>query len=258
MPDIFDLIDLGQKADVETGRQRDESASLAARPKNKVDIDIFDQVARTPQGGRSEAMLRNPPTSSTGEVMSKVGEFAKKSALPTAGGLIGGAAGTLAGPGWGNVIGAGLGGAAGEALNQYFGITEPSATDIAISAVAPVGFRGAAQAAKSAKPLLKAVPGVSDVLKQPVVQQMKELPAKFLPAQSSRELYAELASQPEAMVKFPKTIAMMENMAQREERLIPGLQSEAIKRGERGGAEKLTTARPETIDPVRQAQGYTG
>ena len=203
----------------------------------------LDQL-NAPQGGRSEAMLRNPPTSSPGKVLRNVGEFAKKSAIPTALGVAGGALGTLAGPGYGTAIGAGIGGGVGEFINQKLGITEPSLTDIGISAIAPSALRGAGQALKAAKPLTKTIPGVSAVLKQPVVQQMKELPAKFLPAQSSKELFEELASQPESLVKFPKTVAMMEDLAKREERLIPGLQSEAIKRGERGGAEKLTTARP--------------
>jgi hypothetical protein len=185
-------------------------------------------------------------------------KFVKQSAIPTATGMAGGAAGTLlGGPGLGTAVGAGIGGAAGEGINQYFGITEPSATDIAISAVAPSALRGAGRALSAAKPLLKQIPGVSAVLKQPIVRQIKELPSKFLPSTSSKDLYSELANLPEATVRFPKTIAMMEDMAKREERLIPGFQSEAIKRGERGGVEKLSSAKPAIIDPVREAQGYT-
>ena len=253
---------------IDEGKSDQEVESLVGKSKWK-NVEMFKAAPASqpveqpqtvaPKGGRSEAMLRNPPTSSSGEVLGKVGAFAKKAAIPTALGAAGGALGTLAGPGLGTAIGAGLGGGAGEFINQKLGITEPSLTDIAVSAVAPSALRGAGKALSAAKPLLKNIPGVSAVLKQPVVEEMKNLPAKFLPAESSKSLFAELADLPNAQVKFPRAIAVADELANKEAGLIPGLQSEAIKRGERGAAEKLSSAKPETQQFVSTpGKGVTG
>src|SRR3990167_2752921 len=203
MPDIFDLIDLGQKADVETSRQRGESASLAVKPTNKVDIDIFDQVARTLQApDATEAALsaavsapsKTPkveaePTSSFGE---RAGQFIRESIGPTAGAYGGAKAGAALGtafpvlgpitPAVGGMVGAMGGGMLGEYGTQKAGIKPESTGDILTTGATELAFPLAgktltsAPVRKAGQAILKRLPGASAILKQEPLAYLRQIP----------------------------------------------------------------------------------
>lgn len=235
---------------MDQGKSDAEIESLVGKTKWK-DAELFKVPA--------PAAHPLAPPRDAGSEWRAVGNFAKKAAIPTILGGIGGLAGTaLGGPGVGTAAGAGGGGALGEGINQALGITEPSVADIAISAVAPSALRGAGQVGKAIiKPAARLVPGVSAVLKQPIVQEARNLPQKFLPKQSSKSLYGEVAGLEDTNVLFPKTIALQNEMEAAEATLMPGLQSAVIKRGERGGAEALSSGR--TAKLIKEpGKGYTG
>src|SRR3990167_1365491 len=104
MPDIFDLIDLGQKADIEKVRQRDEFARLGVTPPQEANLtqqqDIFDQVAKNDQTEAAiEAAGRTPgqtPTRSK-SFGDQAGQFVKESVGPAAGAYGGAKAGAVLG-----------------------------------------------------------------------------------------------------------------------------------------------------------------
>lgn len=227
-------------------------------------LDLVPVSPEEAEQVRAAAGVKRPITKenlgeAASSVASGVGQFLKEAAIPTATAAGGAALGSLLGPG-GTVGGGVIGGGLGEGINQALGITEPSAGNIALSAggalLGPGVQKGAQLAKRGALAAAKVIPGVSGVLKQPVVQSIRRLPSKFLPETGSKQLFGELEGLAETNVKFPKTIALMDELAAQEERIIPGLQSEAIKRSERGGASKLSSGQPEVIDPVRQAQGF--
>jgi len=77
-----------------------------------------------------------------------IAEVTKKSALPLAGGIIG--AGISTRLGLGPIPGESVGSTIGEAVNQYFGITEESLSQLAIEAVAPPVGRAVSGVLKTA------------------------------------------------------------------------------------------------------------
>ena len=195
MPDIFDLIDLGQKADIEKVRQRDEFARLGVTPPQEANLtqqqDIFDQVAKNDQTEAAiEAAGRTPgqtPTRSK-SFGDQAGQFVKESVGPAAGAYGGAKAGavlgTMVSPGLGTAIGGIgggiLGGMGGEFLTQKAGIKPESTEDILTTGATEAAFPIAGRVAKAgyglAKKVARHIPGIPIALKQPAITRMRSLP----------------------------------------------------------------------------------
>lgn len=87
----------------------------------------------------------------TKENMSAMGEMAKVSALPMAGQLAGGVAGSFLGPA-GNIAGQSIGAVGGLMANKMLGISNPDSTDAAITGAAPFLGKGLTVAGRRAIP----------------------------------------------------------------------------------------------------------
>lgn len=99
------------------------------------------------------------------------GRMAVESALPIAGGIVGGAAGAWLGPA-GAIAGASAGGAAGTYLNEMFGIDDSTVVDYALNAGLPLA---GGVAGKAGKAILKRLPSFQVAQKAAGVKVAREL-----------------------------------------------------------------------------------
>lgn len=137
---------------------------------------------------RLDAELSTPVpmgfTQKLGAAAQGVGEFAvdtaRTGALPTAGGLAGAALGAPFGPP-GVIAGESIGSMAGEGVNQLFGITEPSLTQIGLAGAGGPLLRGAQGVYRAARPAIakNLVPGAAPVLHEIGQETLERLPTQI-------------------------------------------------------------------------------
>lgn len=139
---------------------------------------------------------------------SHAGKMAKGMPIPMATTAGGAAAGTALWPGPGTIIGALLGGGGGEWLNQKFGLTEPSKTDIALSAITgPFG--------QTARPGVQGIKtlAVKSLAGRGVVSEAAENVLKRMlnPAEAASEIYKRAES---LGINIPakKTVKLVDEM----------------------------------------------
>ncbi len=113
---------------------------MAYDPEKLRALQGSSQTLAEGESGYDPEKLRAAQGTPVRDIPAKLATFAKQAAMPTALGVAGGLMAAPLGP-LGQAVGAGVGGAAGEMINQRFGITEPSATQVGIQAVAPMAAR---------------------------------------------------------------------------------------------------------------------
>jgi hypothetical protein len=123
----------------------------------------------------------------------------REGALPTIGGAIGGAAGgliaspTVAGVPAGILAGESIGSAAGEGLNQWLGITEPSAAQIGLAAAGgPAGRAIGGLVNRGVRAIGRSLPGASVPLQEEGVRRARDIAARYQPPAASQGVYALL------------------------------------------------------------------
>jgi hypothetical protein len=179
---IFELAELGDKADAEKNRQAGEFARLGVEPPAAANINVFQQAEADLKKEKPEAPKDDEPG-----LLRRFFNTAKGIPIPMAGAYAGGAAGTALAPGIGTLIGTMLGGGGAEWLQQKMGVTEPSKTDIALTTAMPAFGR----AIKPAWQLAKQT-AVSTLASRPLVAEAAEsLLKKWIhPANTAKDLYA--------------------------------------------------------------------
>ena len=137
-----------------------------------------------------------PPTDVRG-FFGGVKQAVKQGALPVIGSVAGGIAGgmiaspTVAGVPAGVLAGEAVGGALGEGANQLLGITEPSAGQVAVSAMAPGAGRAVAAGAREAfRYGGRYLPGASVAAQEEGGAMIRALPQAIRPSAKASDLYA--------------------------------------------------------------------
>lgn len=201
-------------------------------------------------------------------ILRRSGQFllqeAPKAILPTAGGLLGAAAGglvtspTVAGVPAGILAGEMAGAAAGEKLNQYFGITEPSNLSVlAAGATAPVGRAIGGAVGAGYRAIAPRLPGVSAVMQEIGEATVNKIPAIIRPKVSSADLYQQV-ERFNPKIDLSATRAAAKELAGREDLLTevaPSLKSSLLK-GTAESIESATAGTTKTVtSPILNAQG---
>jgi hypothetical protein len=165
---------IGQQTAPGLGRVNFENISPQDRAVIERSLGVQTQTQQPAAPGQESLPQRLLRYAKTG------GQMALESALPTAGGVLGGLGGLATPIPGGALIGEMAGSAGGEYLNQKLGITEPSAAGVGLAAAAPLGGRviGAG---------LKALP----ISKAGAIKQI----SKLLPAEASEALFAKAGTQ---------------------------------------------------------------
>lgn len=156
-------------------------------------------------------------------------QFLKQAALPTAGAAAGIVLGGMTGPLAPFAIpaleaGGSLG---GEYLNQQFGITPKSNTQLLLSAVAPPLLRGGMKALQMAPRLL---PGASAALQEEAASQASQMPAKLIapPSIPSSQLFAQVAQGGNTALPTPNIQAAARKLLTQQQLAKPSLQHTEI------------------------------
>lgn len=179
------------------------------------------------------------------EMLTAGGRTVTQGILPTVGSIVGRAAPLPGAPYTGEAIG----GFAGEAANQLFGITEPSATGLAVQTLAPFGGRmlgfgtpGAARAASS-----------TVVRHEAGARTLEALPGKFAPGTPSAVL-AQTVQQYNPRIPTGNLLKAADDIIAKEMALPEGARNETALRIARGLAEELRTG-TQTQGPQNIGQG---
>lgn len=161
-------------------------------------------------------------TKPSNEPLIDLGKIVRQGALPTIGGAVGSAIGTIVAPGPGSLAGLSLGSMAGEGLNQLTGITEPSKLSMGLSGALP--FLPAAF-----RTVVSNTPGAEAGLQQLAVKAARQIPKSVAPTESPAALYEAAKGAGAAVPKGPMGAAMA-NVAEKEAMIAPELRSAAVKK----------------------------
>lgn len=156
-------------------------------------------------------------------------QFLKQMALPTAGAVGGTILGGMTGPFAPLAIPAfeSMGSVGGEYLNQKFGITPESNTQLLLSAAVPPLLRGGMKVLQSAPRLL---PGSSAALQEEAALQAPKMPAKVIapPPVPSHQLFEQIAQAGPSALPTPNIQAAAQKLIAQQQLAKPTLQHEEI------------------------------
>ena len=198
-------------------------------PKDQAELRSLAQQAIADQMAGSKPVdlraLREGPGRQIGEAIAPALEFAGKAALPFAGGVLGGAAGTIAAPFLGPagpaapVLGMMGGAGLGEAANQAFGLTESDPAAVMQTA----GFAGAGNvmaggAAKLARLAARGTRSGRAAIQDWAVRTAQEMPPWLKPNTTAAQAYEQVAlHNPD--IAMPRTLAAARQLLKAEEGL---------------------------------------
>lgn len=245
-----------QAADIRTLRAAERFPAALGAPTRTVD-------AAMTVGGPTPVEQGAPPG-----LLRRAGRFiveeAPKAILPTAGGILGAAAGgaitspTVAGVPAGILAGEVAGSVAGEKLNQMLGITEPSNVSLALAGAAGPAGRALGGAAGAAyRGLATRAPGAAAALAEIGESIANKIPAIIRPKVSSADLYAQV-ERFNPTIDLTATRAAAKSLAGKEDvlaEIAPSLKSTLIK-GTAESIESATAGSTKTVtSPILNAQG---
>lgn len=218
-----------------------------------------------------ETASADEPQVKLSSIPSAVGNFAKTSALPTAGSIILPAAATyMTGGAAAPYLPAlsGLGSGAGEAMNQMFGITEPSLSQIGMSTAIPTALGYGANAMRTAGKFLpsSAGPGTLNAL---APQEAAGRIAGMRGAQAAGPLF-EKAAKEGTLVPLTKTQTLIKSVLDNPD--IATAEKKAFSQAlKETGVKEFIGQSPQGMNPARMqrvlaatgelqsgAEGYTG
>ena len=160
-------------------------------------------------GGAAETLGVTPPQSLE-DTRSRALEMGKRGVLPTAGGIIGAAAGAaVGGPSVlgvpaGVIAGEALGSATGEAINQFLGLAGKNPEEVFLAMAAPVAGRAVSAAGQfAAKQLMKHTAGGKAALHQAGAVEAEHA-TDFIPRGQAAPIYRMLDDAIETIRKDPR------------------------------------------------------
>jgi hypothetical protein len=197
---IFELAELGSKADAEKNRQAGEFARLGVDPPAEANINVFQ---------RAEAALAKEPKKESPKedepgLMRKLLGMVKESALPGLLGMGGGALGLASPIPGGALMGEAVGSGLGEQINQWTGITEPSKTNVGIAAAVGPAGRVIGPVLKGGGGLLMKMFGKRDIVADLAEGLLKK---ELLPKVASSALYNKAEQQAAGLITPSKETA---------------------------------------------------
>lgn len=110
----------------------------------------------------------------------------------------------------------------GESLNQLLGITEPSRFQLGLAATAPLTGRVlSAGVSRGGESLLKRLPGVAQVLREPMTQKALSMSGNYLPGTKADLLYNQLGKM-NIHMQLPNTRVAVDELGAEIDSLLPG------------------------------------